>query len=461
MTETAAIILAAGQGKRLRSATSKLLHMLAGKRVIDYTIALVRGLNCSKIIVVVPPGETNPVTAYLRAAHPDILLAVQAEPKGTGDAVAATRKLLKSFTGDSLILCGDAPLLTPDSLKRFYKSHLKSDADFSLLTCIPDDPTGYGRIIRDADGAFADIIEEKDATARERTLREVNGGIYWTKTAPLFKALGKVTPRNRQGEYYLTDVPKIFKKNRPIHTWCIADAGDLQGINTRQDLAQAHRILYNRIRSHWMDRGVTLVDPATIYIEPDVTLSADCIIEPQCHLRGTTSIGAATHVSTGAVIENATIGATVSILPYCVIRDSKLDDNTQVGPFAHLRPQTHLKKGAKVGNFVEIKKTTLNEGAKASHLTYLGDATIGKNANIGAGTITCNYDGVNKWTTEIGDGAFIGSNTALVAPIVIGSHAVVGAGSTLTKPVPDGALGVSRAPQTIVNNWTLNKREKR
>lgn len=460
MRDTAAIILAAGQGKRLRSSLPKVLHPLAGRKVIDYSIDLVRALGIAKIVVVIPANPT-PIRSYLEAHHPTLDLVIQDPPRGTGHAVRCAQKVLKGFRGDSLILCGDMPLMRRESLRAFRREHLKRKADLSLMTSFLEDPTGYGRILRNSDGRLTAIREERDASPQEKAIREANCGIYWVKTQILFKGLSSIAPTNAQREYYLTDLPGVLLgKKMSVHTWTLPNAEETHGINTRAHLARAHAILYKRAAEQWMARGVSIADPNTTYIEPGVTLEPDCTLEPQCHLRGKTRIGKGARIGVGSVIRDCEIGAGAEILPYSVLSESRLEADVHVGPFAHLRPDSHLKKGAKVGNFVEMKKTVLGERAKANHLSYLGDTTVGADANIGAGTITCNYDGQKKSRTEIGAGAFIGSNSSLIAPVAIGRGSVIGAGSAISKDVPAEALGITRAPQRVIQNWSMRRKQR-
>lgn len=459
MKNRGAIILAGGQGKRFKSATSKVLHSLAGRPLIDHAILLAKKLKLDPIVAVVPPRD-NALHAYLRSTYPTVILAVQSIPRGTGDAIKCAKKALTRFEGDLVILSGDVPLLRKETLTDFYKHHQKSKAQFSLMTCAIPNPTGYGRVVRNQTGDFSVIVEERDATADERAIQEVNCGIYWSDAQTLFQFLNKLSAKNAQGEYYLTDLPEILARaKRRISTYRLHDPDDMRGINTRRELALAAQILYARTADFWMDRGVTLIQPETILIDPSVTLSADCIIESNCHLRGDTKIGSHTYIRTGSVIESSEIGAYTEILPYSIIRDSEIGDHVHIGPFAHVRPGSILKSHAKVGNFVELKKSILGVGAKANHLSYIGDTVVGDRANIGAGTITCNYDGKNKFKTEIGNDAFIGSNSSLIAPVKIGKRSVVGAGSAIRKSIPDDALGLTRAPQIVITRWS--KRPKK
>lgn len=457
----AVILLAAGQGKRLLSSLPKVLHPLAGKRVIDYPIALAKSLHPSWIIAVIPPGK-NAIYTHLRTIYPDVKIAVQKHPKGTGHAVMQAAALLRRFHGDVLILYGDVPLLRRSSIEAFYDDYLRSGSKLAMMTTRLEDPSGYGRIVRNAGGIFEEIVEEQDADVFTKAIQEVNCGIYWGEADSLFSGLKELKADNAQKEYYLTDLPRLLlRRGEQVGTWLVKDPNEILGINTRQQLAEAHSVLFKRSAEHWLAQGVTLVDPKTSYIEPTVHLAKDCVVEPACYLRGHTSIGQGTHVGTGSVIDDCWIGEEVMIHPYSVLRESRIDAHAQVGPFAHLRPGSHLKPHSKIGNFVEMKKTIFGKNAKANHLSYLGDTVVHDDANIGAGTITCNYDGTSKWKTTIGKRAFIGSNSSLVAPIKIGQNAVVGAGSVITKNVPNNALAIAREKQIDIPNWKSGRPKKR
>lgn len=448
-----AIILAAGQGKRMKSKKAKVLHELAGKPLVSYPLELVRRARLQTVCVIV--GHQAEAVNKILAGRP-VTAVLQDPPLGTGHAVLQAEKALKNFNGTLLILNADTPLLRDETLGRLWASHRKKNADLSLLTTRLAEPHGYGRIIRNQDGTISRVVEEKDASSAERTIREVNTGVYLIEKSFLFASLKKIRPDNRQKEYYLTDVIHIAAREGKRLIGVEADPEEVIGINSRADLAAAERILRLQINDHWMSKGVTLIDPERIQIDSDVKIARDAILHPGVTLEGKTIIGEGS-VIYASRIKDSRIGKGVIIKDHCVIEEAGIESGGTVGPYAHLRPGTLIRKGAKVGNFVEIKKSTLGKGSKANHLSYIGDAEIGKEVNIGAGTITCNYDGHKKEKTIIEDKVFIGSDTQMVAPVRIGARSLIAAGSTITEDVPSDTLALSRTRQENKVGWVKKK----
>jgi len=386
---------------------------------------------------------------------------IQREQLGTGHAVMQARPALGRAGGDVLILNGDLPGLRAATLGRFVAGHRRSGAAASLLTATIPEPAGYGRVLRDGKGGFARIVEHTDATSAERAVREINAGIYCFSVPLLFKALAKIRPVNRQGEYYLPDVLELLlRKGGRIRAVSHADAWEVLGVNSRAELAEAGRRINARRVAKLMEGGVTVIDPAAVRVGPDVRAGRDTVIHPGVTLEGSTVIGRDVMLSAGCTVRDCRIGDGVTVLPYSVLTESRIGPGTRIGPFAHIRPGTELADGVHIGNFVEVKKSSLASGSKANHLTYIGDSAIGSKVNVGAGTITCNYDGVNKNRTVIEDGVFIGSDTALVAPVKVGKGAYVGAGSTITQDVPAGALAIARGRQKNIEGWVARKKGK-
>ncbi len=424
----------------MKSKTSKVLHLLGGVPILSYPINLAEKSHFDKIIVVVG-NEAEQVEQAL-VGRP-IQTVLQPQRLGTGDAVLRAWPLMKEFAGHVFILNGDTPLIQPETLTALLATHLKEKAAISFLTADMPNPKGYGRVIRTKDGAVRGIVEEKDATDAQRQIREVNSGTYIIESPFLFDALQKISPDNEQKEYYLTDIIKIARDmGKPIFA-VKTDPEEILGINSRADLAQAEKIIQARIARYWMDAGVTLIDPARIRIDAEVIIGSDTVVHPGVTLKGNTTVGE------GCVIKD-----------YCVIEDAVIESDVTVGPFAHLRSGTLLRKGAKVGNFVETKKCELGEGSKANHLSYLGDAVVGKRVNIGAGTITCNYDGKKKHKTVIEDDVFVGSDTQFIAPVTIGARSIIAAGSTITKDVEPDSLALSRGRQATKAGWVKRRTPK-
>ncbi len=448
MSSTAAVILAAGQGRRMKSALPKVLHRCAGAPLIRYVLDAVAAAGITEVVIVIGAGA-----ALVREALGDGYRYVLQEPqRGTGDAVAKALPQVASDCRDLLVLCGDTPLLTPGSLTRLLATRREASAGACILTSIFDDPSGYGRIVRDTSGLVAAIVEDGDATPAQKEIKEINTGTYSFDRAALEEAVTGLSPDNNQGEYYLTDVIGLLRRVGRAVAALTAPSAETAGINTRRDLAAAERIFRQRECERLMDAGVTIIDPAVTYIDRGVDVGRDTVIYPFCFLEGATQVGADCVIGPGTRLVDTALGNGVTVQSSLLIR-STAGDGCQIGPFAYLRPGTELARGVKVGDFVELKQTQVGPGSKIPHLSYVGDTVIGADVNIGAGTITCNYDGVSKHRTQIGDGAFIGSNTNLIAPVSIGPEAVTGAGSTITKDVPEGSLAVERSRQVVIPGW--------
>jgi bifunctional UDP-N-acetylglucosamine pyrophosphorylase / glucosamine-1-phosphate N-acetyltransferase len=438
-----AIILAAGQGTRMRSNLPKVLHQLSGRPLIQYSLDAVSGLTSNLPVVVIGHGADAVRQKVGNAAR----FVVQQPQLGTAHAVMMAEPLLNQEADFVIITTADMPLIRPETLLHLMEAHLEYDGPITMLTGFADDPHGFGRVERAADGSVQAIVEEAVATPEQLKIRELNLSIYCFRAAWLWEALGriKVSPK---GEYYLTDVVAIAREDGlKVQAIVLKDFSEAIGINTRVHLAEAETLLKLRINRHWMEFGVSIIDPDSTYIGPDVRIGRDTIIGPNTHLRGDTVIGEESNIGPNCIIEDATIGHRCTILS-SVIEKAVVDDEVSMGPFAHLRKGAHLMKGVHMGNFGEVKDSTLHPGVKMGHFSYIGNADIGDNTNIGAGTITCNFDGNKKHPTVIGANAFIGSDTMLVAPIKIGENARTGAGSVVTRDVPDGevVVGVPARP---------------
>ncbi|MGL4392344.1 MAG: bifunctional UDP-N-acetylglucosamine diphosphorylase/glucosamine-1-phosphate N-acetyltransferase GlmU [Fusobacteriaceae bacterium] len=441
------LILAAGKGTRMKSELPKVIHKVNGIPMVKKIMNTLDELEVEENILIL--GHKKEVILKVLG---DVSYVEQKEQLGTGHAIKMAEEKLKNYDGDILVVCGDSPLVKKDTLQKLYDHHKKSGATTTLLTSIYENPFGYGRIVR-KDEKIIGIVEEKDASEEIKKIKEVNAAIYCFKNNELWNALAKVDNNNSKKEYYLTDVIKIqASENKKIEACLIEDHLELLGINSKVELALANKVLRERKNESLMEDGVIIIDPATTYIEDSVQVGRDTIIYPGVILQGETSIGENCQIIGNTRIINSNIKNEV-IIESSVIEESILEDKVTVGPFAHLRPKTHLKESVHIGNFVEVKKSTLEKGVKAGHLTYLGDATIGESTNIGAGTITCNYDGKNKFPTIIGKKVFIGSDTMLVAPVKIGDEAITGAGSVITKDVTSKALAIGRSRQIELLDW--------
>jgi bifunctional UDP-N-acetylglucosamine pyrophosphorylase / glucosamine-1-phosphate N-acetyltransferase len=444
----ATVVLAAGLGTRMKSEKAKVLHAVAGRPMIFYPVALAKAH--SERIVCVLGHQAEAVRAAVEKWHGPVEVAIQAEQKGTGHAVQQAVPLLHDWDGLVLILSGDVVLLKPESIARLVAA--AGPETMSLATAVVPNPRGLGRIVRNANGIR--IVEERDCSDEERTLREINVGLYCAPAKLLFSALQQLTPNNAQKELYLTDVVAR------MHAVAVEISDEeALGINDRVELARNDRILRLRLADELMRSGVTVRDPERLFVEPGVTVGRDSELGPGVELRGNTRIGAHCRIDAGCVLTDMTVGDRVHIKPYCVAAESTIGDDAQVGPWAHVRPGSVLENEVHLGNFVETKKTRLGRGSKANHLSYLGDADIGAKVNVGCGTITCNYDGEKKYLTTIEDGAFIGSDTQLVAPVTVGKGAYVGTGTTVREDVPPGALAVSAGKQRNIEGWVARKKK--
>jgi bifunctional UDP-N-acetylglucosamine pyrophosphorylase/glucosamine-1-phosphate N-acetyltransferase len=447
-TSTSAIIMAAGQGTRMKSRVPKVLHTVAGRPIVYYPVRAALDAGCAEVVVVVGHGR-DLVTAYLTREFGDrVRTAVQEEQKGTGDATRAGLAAISPKATHVLVCNGDIPLLVGDDLVKVLraKGGASSENAVALATCDLDDPTGYGRVLRNAAGEILEIREHRDLkTEAEKQVREINPGIYLATAAFFREAIAALRPNNAQGELYLTDVVAFARTQGKSTVGVPSRAEVLVGINDRNQLVEAETAMYERIARSWRAEGATVRPGARI--DEGVVLAEDVTIESGACLRGATRIGRGSVIDVGCVLSDALIGEDVVLRPYSVVTSSRVEARAQIGPFSHLRPESVVGEEAHVGNFVETKKTRLGKGAKANHLSYLGDGVIGKGANIGAGTIFCNYDGFNKHTTVIGEGAFIGSDSQLVAPVTVGDGAYVATGTTITLDVPKGALALSRVRQ--------------
>jgi bifunctional UDP-N-acetylglucosamine pyrophosphorylase / glucosamine-1-phosphate N-acetyltransferase len=452
---TAVVLLAAGRGVRMTSSRPKVLHEAAGRPLLERALetALAVAGNPESVVVVVPKEdpskEKNTVAAHLKAGHPRVRVAVQDPPRGTGDAVRAAAASGAFGNGKTVVvLSGDVPLLSADAVKGLVDALGKDrKAAVAVLTATLADPAGYGRIVRDSAKRFVKIVEERDSSSKEKQIAEVNTGTYAFDRAFLEKALPLLTSKNSQNEFYLTDVLSLARKAGRGVIPVPGDAAAALGVNSREDLAVVDRLLRERAVRAAMRGGATILRPETVTLDETVVLEADTTVEPFVTLLGKTRVGSGTVIGQGCVVKNAVFGKNVVVKPYCVIESAVVGDGAVLGPFARLREGTDLAQGVHVGNFVETKKAKLHAGVKANHLTYLGDTEIGARTNVGAGVITCNYDGFAKHRTTIGADVFVGSDVQLVAPVTVGDGAIVGAGTTVTKDVPKDGLAVSRTPQ--------------
>lgn len=459
MSETWTVILAAGEGKRMRSARAKVLHRLAGRPLLAYPLALAREVGSRGIVVVV--GHQGDAIRAALPAGPDLHVVDQGEPRGTGHALQVARAAVPPSATEVLLLYADVPLLTAGTVERLLTHHRRTRAAATVLTCIPPDPGGYGRVVRRG-GRVVAIVEERDATPAQRRLREVNAGVYCFDPRPLWPALARLRPDNEQAELYLTDVIGLLARGgRRVEAVAVDDPLEVAGVNDRRQLAELEGVLRQRTLARLMAEGVTVLDPASTYVEADVRVGRDTVLYPGVALEGHTVVGEACEIGAGCQLRDVTLGERVTLRPYCVLAGSTVEAEATLGPFAHLRPGSHVEAGARIGNFVELKKSRIGRRAKVPHLSYVGDATVGPEANLGAGTITCNYDGVAKHETHIGARAFVGTHASLVAPVRIGEDAYVGAGSVVTADVPAGALALSRAPQVVKEGWVERRRRQR
>lgn len=458
MSELSAIILAAGQGKRMHSALPKVLHLAAGRPLLCYPVRVAERLGVRRVVVVVSPESEAAIREMLAQAFPglDIVTRVQREARGTGDAASAGVAAVD--TPRTMILYGDTPLVRPADVAELDEALRADDCPLAFLSAIVSEPRGYGRVLRDALGRVTTIREHRDLVGpAELAVNEVNAGVYVAETAELVSALGRLSPENAQGEYYLTDiVADLAREQRVVAVKGDADA--LVGVNDRAQLRQAEQLLWARKATELGLRGVTI--RGEVYVDDSVSVEPDAVLEPGVRLRGATSVGSAAFIDVGCVVTDSKIHAGAELLPYSVVTQSEVYGGAHVGPFSHLRPGSTLETGAKVGGFVETKNARLRPGAKANHLAYLGDADIGERVNVGAGVIVCNYDGFRKHRTTIGADTFIGSDSQLIAPVTIGKNAYVATATSVTHDVPDDALAIGRTRQQNKLGYAATLKER-
>ena len=457
MADIHVVVLAAGKGTRMKSSVPKMLHRVAGKPMIDYVVEAAARLAPTTTTIVV--GHQQDALKAALAAHPGLGVVVQEPQLGTAHALLTTETALQGATGMLILLSGDVPLLSADTLKTLVERHAATGAAATVVTALVQDPTGYGRIVRSGD-QMARIVEEKDASPAERGIREVNGGLYALTLDGLFDAVRSIATDNSQREYYLPDLVSVYRqRGLGVETITVSNADEIRGINSRFELAAVSRIVRQAKNAELMAAGVTIEDPATTYIDSGVEIGADTVIHPCVTIEGRTAIGGECEIHSGTRLVDTLIGDRVTIRNHCVIAGASIANDAAVGPFTHLRPEVSIGEHAKVGNYVEMKNTVVGAGSKAMHLSYLGDTVVGSNVNVGAGTITCNYDGVRKHETTIKDGAFIGSDTQLIAPVTVGEGAYVGTGTTIREDVPAGALAVSAGKQRNIDGWALKRKK--
>jgi len=453
-----ALVLAAGRGTRMRSARPKVLHEVLGEPMLGLSLGLARAIGADPVTVVVGHGAER-----VKERFPECRFVLQDPPQGSGHAVMVAAAVLAERPERTLVvLSGDMPLLEPSSVEGLLAEHARSGAALTLLTGQLDDPAAYGRVIRGTTSEVLAVVEARDATPQQRAVREINAGVYAFDVASLLPALERLRPDNAQGEYYLTDlVAHLVAAGKRVSAVAAGDASEVRGVNTLAECAEATRRLRRRVLDRLMAAGVVVEDPESTWVGPRVAVAPDAVLKPQSRLEGACRIGAGAEIGPGSRLRDVEVGEGARVLYHCVLQECRVGAGAQVGPFSHVRPGSDLGERSRVGNFVELKKTALGAGSKASHLSYLGDAQIGRDVNIGAGTITCNYDGEAKHATRIGDGAFIGSDATLVAPIEIGAGAYVGAGSALTESVEAEALALGRARQVVKPGWARRRRERR
>ena len=443
----AVAVLAAGKGTRMKSALPKVLQPLAGATLVERVLASAANLQPERRLLIV--GHQAERVEQQLANVGGLEFVLQQPQNGTGHAVQQLIPALQDFEGELLVLNGDVPLLRAETIDALVSQHRSSGADVTLLTARLADPTGYGRVFADASGSVSGIVEHRDCTEEQRRNTLTNAGIYCFNWTALADVLPKLSTDNDQGELYLTDTVAMLPKAMHLE---VADADEVNGINNRRQLAQCEALLQQRLRLHWMDEGVTFIDPDSCTLSEGCHFGRDVVIEPQTHLRGSCQVGDNCRLGPGSLLEDASLGNGVSVV-HSVVREAQVGNDVAIGPFAHLRPAADIGDSCRIGNFVEVKKSQLGAGSKVNHLSYIGDASLGANVNVGAGTITANYDGVNKHRTVIGDNSKTGANSVLVAPVTLGDQVTIGAGSTITKNVPDQALAISRAKQMNREGW--------
>lgn len=458
VNEIHVVVLAAGKGTRMKSHVPKVLHGISGLTLIERVIRTAAALMPASVTIVVGHGAEEVKQSLSKRAM--LQFVTQEQQLGTGHALLQARPMLEGKSGTVVLLSGDVPLLTVDTLNALLATHREAEAAATVVTAKVAKPFGYGRIVR-TNGRITRIVEDRDASPAQKAIGEINSGIYAFDLAPLFAALDSIGTSNKQGEYYLPDLVGIYRKQKKtVATYTVAHADEIRGINSRTELAEVSTMVRQQKNEELMAAGVTLIDPATTYVDADVVVGPDTVIYPCVFLEGSTRIGAACEIHAGTRIVNSTIGDRVCVRNHTVVTDSTVESGAFLGPFAHIRPGSQVGEDAHIGNFVELKKTTMGQGAKANHLAYLGDATIGTKTNVGAGTITCNYDGEKKHQTVIGNGVFVGSNSTLVAPVTLADGSYIAAGSAVTTDVPAGALAIGRARQENKEGWVEKRKHK-
>ena len=459
MSDLHVVVLAAGKGTRMKSQLPKVLHKISGLTIIERVVRTAAALQPASITMVVGHGADEVKRSLAKRTR--LQFVTQEQQLGTGHALLQTRPHLEGKRGTVVLLSGDAPLLSVDSVKALLATHQEAEAAATVITATFPRPFGYGRIVRTS-GKISKIVEERDTTAAQKAITEINSGIYAFDLAPLFAALDSIGTSNKQGEYYLPDLIAIYRKQkRAVATWTVQRADEIRGINSRAELGEVTTMVRQQKNEELMAAGVTLIDPATTYVDADVVVGPDTVIYPCVFLEGNTKIGGACEIHSGARIVNSTIGDRVCVRNHTVVTDSTVEAGAFLGPFAHIRPGSNVGEDVHIGNFVELKKTDMGKGAKANHLAYLGDATIGPKTNVGAGTITCNYDGEKKHQTVIGAGVFVGSNSTLVAPVTLADGSYIAAGSAVTTDVPAGALAIGRARQENKDGWVAKRQAEK
>ena len=456
MSKRYAVVLAAGKGTRMKSRLYKVLHPVGGKPMVQHVVDQIEKVHVDQIVTVIGHGAEK-VKDQLGE---EVEYVLQEEQLGTGHAVMQTEDLLGAMEGTTLVVCGDTPLISAETMEALIGHHEKENAKVTLLTAHAEDPFGYGRVIRNEDGTVSKIVEHKDASIYEQAIQEINTGTYCFDNKALFEALKQVTNDNVQGEYYLPDVIEIVKdQNETVAAYQTPAFEETIGVNDRVALSEAERLMKQRINTQHMKNGVTIIDPQQTYITSDVKIGQDTVIYPGTVLSGETTIGEDCVIGPNTEIQDSQIG-NETVIKQSVVHDSEVGNKVAIGPFAHIRPKSELGDDIKIGNFVEVKKSKMDHGSKASHLSYIGDAEIGKNVNLGCGSITVNYDGMNKHLTKVEDGAFIGCNSNLIAPVTVGENAYVAAGSTITENVPGESLSIARARQTNKEGYVSKIQEK-
>ena len=451
------VILAAGKGTRMKTNLLKVLHKVGGKTLLEHVVALSKKIKASRSVIVVPDHNTS-IQETLQ--DNTLIYAVQKKQLGTGDALKAALSCIKKTSREILVMNGDMPFVSSSSITKLLQTHRKNKATVTILTVHVQKENGFGRIIRDGKGAVTGIVEVKDATKEQLNITETNVGVYLFDADFVNKSIASLQNRNAQKEYYITDLIALaVKKNHTVCGVPLKDHEESLGVNSQMDLACLNDVFYKRQRFKFMSDGVSILG-SEVFIDADVRIGSGSVLMSPCYLQGATKLGQNVVIETGCFIKDSQIDANVHMKAYCYVTESRMAQGCQIGPFAHLRPKTELAADVKIGNFVETKKSKINAKSKVSHLSYIGDALIGKNVNIGAGTITCNYDGYTKFETILDDDVFIGSDTQLVAPVHVGRGAFVGAGTTVTKDVAPDSLAVSRVQQKEIHGWAKHKRKK-